>query len=101
MTKKEIILELPSSTRRDLTGQVKKDGESCFAFGASADFWKGIWKDENGRDFSVRSTIFFFRSPSLDFSSQVAVKVIRSIPAEKKEQYERLKSVILEFPSQV
>ncbi|KAF8680700.1 hypothetical protein AX14_004496 [Amanita brunnescens Koide BX004] len=77
MKKKRNIPNLTSSVRRDLTGQVKKDGDSCFAFGALADFWKGTWTVENGRDLSV------------------AVKVIRSIPLGRNEQYERLKSKVI------
>jgi hypothetical protein len=63
MKKKRNIPNLTSSVRRDLTGQVKKDGDSCFAFGALADFWKGTWTVENGRDLSVRSTISPIFSP--------------------------------------
>lgn len=63
--------ELPPSSRWDLTGQVQKDGESSFALGASADFWKGKW---NGRDFSVRSTISSFHLPSLGFPLRLRSK---------------------------
>ena len=57
-SKKRETKELPSSTRRDLSGMVKKDGDFGFSLGTSADFWKGIFTHENGMVESVRLTIF-------------------------------------------
>ncbi|KAK2463096.1 hypothetical protein APHAL10511_004751 [Amanita phalloides] len=61
----------------DLTRQVEKDGETYFALGTSADFWKGKWIKENGIAISV------------------AVKVIRSLPHGQDERYKRMKFKVI------
>ncbi|KAF8629574.1 hypothetical protein AX15_003384 [Amanita polypyramis BW_CC] len=57
---------------RDLSGRITKDGDVCFAFGTSADLWKGKWVDTSKKD-------------------QLAIKVIRTLPHEQSQDFERMK----------